>query len=349
MRALRNVCLIGGMRRRSGSNQAGTVIKRFRDALEHAAVAGATPFHLRGGGVGGRPAPVPAPRRARRGERRGARHGRWRDRRGHRDRRERRRRRTGARTARSSRASLRDVAVETLCAAASSGSRMCRAKLKEGGALEALASLAFPPTASGRTKDARGPSSVSVSSLAATRALGAWLADEPWIVEARLMESDVVERRGARRPRWWPDRGRRRGGGGGGGGARRVHGRRGGGRRDRGRARGGGGALAAVVGALAASGVADATLASLEKLVDGGTTHENGVHETARLRLRRGGEPRAGRSPRWASATRRRASGSDRRARRSERTRWRRSAKKRLPVSNACGRRRRRRETRRRG
>ena len=34
-------------------------------------------------------------------------------------------------------------------------------------------------------------------------------------------------------------------------------------------------------GALAASGVADATLASLEKLVDGGTTHENGVHETA--------------------------------------------------------------------
>ena len=34
-------------------------------------------------------------------------------------------------------------------------------------------------------------------------------------------------------------------------------------------------------GALAAGGVADATLASLEKLVDGGTTRENGVRETA--------------------------------------------------------------------
>ena len=283
MRALRNVCLIGGDGGDvPGSNQAGTVSKNVSaTALEHAAVAGATP-HLVAVASGDDPrrfqprdAPAAASGAARvtdgggigagiaTGANGDAAH--WRA--------------DGAVVS----SSLRDVAVETLCAAASSGSRMCRAKLKEGGALEALASLAFPPTASGRTKDARGPSSVSVSSLAATRALGAWLADEPWIVEARLMESDVVEAAVAAV-------------------AAVVAGAAGAasGRRRTAAAALGASTVAAAVddatvdalaeaaarsprwsGALAASGVADATLASLEKLVDGGTTHENGVHETA--------------------------------------------------------------------
>ena len=212
MRALRNVCLIGEDGGdvpgppRAGSNQAGTV---SATALEHAAVAGATP-HLVAVASGDDPRrfqPRDAPAAASSavsvtdgggigagiatGANGDAAH--WRA--------------NGAVVS----SSLRDVAVETLCAAASGGSRTCRAKLKEAGALEALASLAFPPTAdtadtafgasgaSGKrqkTKDASaGPSSVSSISYAyaATRALGAWLADEPWIVEARLMESDVVE------------------------------------------------------------------------------------------------------------------------------------------------------------
>ena len=302
MRALRNVCLIGEDGGdvpgppRAGSNQAGTV---SATALEHAAVAGATP-HLVAVASGDDPRrfqPRDAPGAASSavsvtdgggigagiatGANGDAAH--WRA--------------NGAVVS----SSLRDVAVETLCAAASGGSRTCRAKLKEAGALEALASLAFPPTAdtadtasgasgaSGKrqkTKDASaGPSSVSSISYAyaATRALGAWLADEPWIVEARLMESDVVEAAVAAVAAVVA--------GPAGAASRR--------RRTAAAALGASTVAAAVddatvdalaeaaarsprwSGALAAGGVADATLASLEKLVDGGTMRENGVHETA--------------------------------------------------------------------
>jgi len=292
MRALRNVCLIGeNGGSNGGSNQVSNQVSLT--ALEHAAVAGATPHLVAvavgddprrfqtenhtsgaarvtdGGGIGAGIAT---------GANGDAAH--WRA--------------NGAVVS----SSLRDVAVETLCAAASGGSRTCRAKLKEAGALEALASLAFPPTAdtadaasgaSGKrreTKDAKdaGPSSVSSISYAyaATRALGAWLADEPWIVEARLMESDVVEAAVTAVAAVAA--------GGAGAASRR--------RRTAAAALGASTVAAAVddatvdalaeaaarsprwSGALAAGGVADATLASLEKLVDGGTTRENGVHET---------------------------------------------------------------------
>ena len=192
MRALRNVCLIGGDGGDvPGSNQAGTVGKNVSaTALEHAAVAGATPHLVAVASGDDRAGSSPATRPPRRA--RGARRGRWRDRRGNRDRRERRRRAL----ARGRRGRL-ELAARRRCRDAmrrgvqrvANVSRQTQRGWRAGSARVAR----VPPTASGRTKDARGPSSVSVSSLAATRALGAWLADEPWIVEARLMESDVVE------------------------------------------------------------------------------------------------------------------------------------------------------------
>jgi hypothetical protein len=177
--------------------------------------------------------------------------------------------------------SLRDVAVDILCAAASSGSRTCRAKLKDSGALEALAELAFPSTLTERTSDTKRlsfPSSgekTQRASYAATRALDAWLEDEPWIVEARLMESDVVQAAVAAVAAVAADR-------------RAADGRTR--RRAKSAAEAALGATPVVAavdddtvdalagaaarsprwaGALAAGGVADATLASLEKLVEG--------------------------------------------------------------------------------
>ena len=184
--------------------------------------------------------------------------------------------------------SLRDVAVDILCAAASSGSRTCRAKLKDSGALEALAELAFPslPERTSDTKRLSFPSGgekTQRASYAATRALDAWLEDEPWIVEARLMESDVVQAAVAAVAAVAADR-------------RAADGRTR--RRAKSAAEAALGAtpVAAAVdddtvdalagaaarsprwaGALAAGGVADATLASLEKLVEGvaGDLHRN--------------------------------------------------------------------------
>ena len=176
--------------------------------------------------------------------------------------------------------SLRDVAVDILCAAASSGSRTCRAKLKDSGALEALAELAFPslPERTSDTKRLSFPSGgekTQRASYAATRALDAWLEDEPWIVEARLMESDVVQAAVAAVAAVAADR-------------RAADGRTR--RRARSAAEAALGATPVVAavdddtvdalagaaarsprwaGALAAGGVADATLASLEKLVEG--------------------------------------------------------------------------------
>ena len=282
MRALRNVCLLG----ESADGGTGTT-HPSATALEHAVVAGATPHLVAvavssgdeprrfvsqndadanananattdGGGVGAGVA---------NGANGDATH--W-----HRD---------GAIVS----SSLRDVAVALLCAAASSGSRTCRARLKDSGALEALAELAFPrlPERTSHTHTKRLFSKTSGektrASYAATRALDAWLEDEPWIVEARLMESDVVQAAVAAVAAVAADR-------------RAADGRTR--RRAKAAAEAALGAtpVAAAVddetvdalagaaarsprwaGALAAGGVADATLASLEKLVEGVATPDS--------------------------------------------------------------------------
>ena len=176
MRALRNVCLIGGDGGDvPGSNQAGTVSKTFPRRRWNTR-GGGRDAPPRGGGVGDDPrrfqprdAPAAASGAARvtdgggigagiaTGANGDAAH--WRA--------------DGAVVS----SSLRDVAVETLCAAASSGSRMCRAKLKEGGALEASRRSRSPrPLPDGQR---RARSIIGLGLVARRDARCAWLADEP--------------------------------------------------------------------------------------------------------------------------------------------------------------------------
>lgn len=89
--------------------------------------------------------------------------------------------------------SLRQVAVDLLCACAGSGSRMCRAKLLEQNAVDALVSLAFPRVSSdGKARKFEATQYPPNVSRHAVNAIHTWLGDEPWAVEARLMEPDVI-------------------------------------------------------------------------------------------------------------------------------------------------------------